>query len=250
MDQMARHDFQNHISGQLNQNLEGVFNQILEMGGLVESQLERALTALQNDDITLAKAVFETESEINREELEIDHQCASVLARQQPAASDLRLIIIAIRISVDLERMADEVVKVAKLVIKMHAADIRCKVLPGYNGLIELLTGGRLMLQAVLNAFARLDLSAIRSVFADEALMDKVFKNAILELSDLFHSSGIDVELLLEMVNALRASERVTDHSENIAESLIYLVRGEDVRDMDSETLSELLRKIEAEASV
>lgn len=247
MEQMARKNFQNHISGQLNKNLEGVFNQILDMGSLVEGQLKRVITAVQSDDDALASVVLEVENDINRGELEIDRQCARVLALQQPAASDLRLIIIAIRISIDLERMADEAVKVAKLVIKMHAADISCKVLPGYNGLVELLLGGQSMLRNVLNAFARLDLSTIRSVFADEVLMDNIFKNSILELSESFKDSVIDVELLLEMVNALRASERVTDHSENIAESIIYLVCGEDVRDMDCKTLDTFLKKIEAD---
>jgi len=84
-------------------------------------------------------------------------------------------------------------------------------------------------------------------VFADEEKMDKVFKNAILELNNSFKGSDIDVELLLEMVNALRASERVTDHSENIAESIVYLVRGRDIRQMDSDKLHEFLTQVEAE---
>jgi len=244
---MERQEFKNHISGQLNQNLEGLFNRILEMGGLVERQLEHVITAVQNGDLALAKEVFQLDKVINREEIEIDRLCASVLARQQPAASDLRLIIMGIRIAIDLERMGDEAVKVAKLVVKMHAADMRCNVLPGYNGLVELVVGGHAMLKNVLDSFARLDLSMVRSVFADEEKMDKVFKNAILELNNSFKGSDIDVELLLEMVNALRASERVTDHSENIAESIVYLVRGRDIRQMDSDKLHEFLTQVEAE---
>lgn len=244
---MERQEFKNHISGQLNQNLEGLFNQILEMGGLVERQLENGILAVQNGDVALAKEVLQLDKIINREEIEIDRLCASVLARQQPAASDLRLIIMGLRIAIDLERMGDEASKVARLVIKMHAANMRCNVLPGYNGLLELLRGGHTMLQTVLNAFARLELSGVRSVFVDEEDMDKVFKNALMELSQSFKASDVDVDLLIEMVNALRASERITDHSENIAESIIYLVRGHDVRQMDSEKLNGFLAQLEAE---
>lgn len=243
---MERQEFKSHISEQLNQNLEGLFNQLLEMGGLVERQLEHVISAVQNGDLALAKEVLQLDKIINREEMEIDRMCASVLARQQPAASDLRLIIMGIRIAIDLERMGDEAVKVAQLVIKMNDADLSCKVLPGYDALVALTIGGHAMLKKVLNAFARLDLSDVRSVFADEVEMDKVFKDGIQIVNDSFKESDLDAELLLAMVNALRASERVTDHSENIAESIIYLVQGQDVRNMDSEKLSEFLTKVES----
>ncbi len=243
---MERQEFKSHISEQLNQNLEGLFNQLLEMGGLVERQLEHVISAVQNGDLALAKEVLQLDKIINREEMEIDRMCASVLARQQPAASDLRLIIMGIRIAIDLERMGDEAVKVAQLVIKMHEADLRCNVLPGYDALVALTIGGHAMLKKVLNAFARLDLSDVRSIFADEVEMDKVFKDGIQIVNDSFKESDLDAELLLAMVNALRASERVTDHSENIAESIIYLVQGQDVRNMDSEKLSEFLTKVES----
>ena len=242
---MERQEFKSHISNQLNQNLEGLFNQILEMGGLVERQLEHVITAVQTGDVALAKEVLKLDKIINREEMEIDRQCASVLARQQPAASDLRLIIMGIRIAIDLERMGDEAVKVAKLVIKMHSSQLRCNVLPGYDALVELSIGGHAMLQKVLNAFARLELKEVSSVFADEEAMDNVFKNGIQIVNDSFKESELDAELLLEMVNALRASERVTDHSENIAESIIYLVQGRDIRNMDSEKLQAFLAKLD-----
>ena len=241
---MERKEFKSHISNQLNQNLEGLFNQILEMGGLVERQLEHVIKAVQSGDVALAKEVLKLDKIINREEMEIDRQCASVLARQQPAASDLRLIIMGIRIAIDLERMGDEAVKVAKLVIKMHSAKLQCSVLPGYKALVALTIGGHAMLQKVLNAFSRLELTEVSSVFADEESMDLVFKNGIQVVNDSFKDSKLDAELLLEMVNALRASERVTDHSENIAESIIYLVQGRDIRNMDSEKLQLFLSQL------
>jgi len=242
---MERQEFKSHISNQLNKNLEGLFNQVLEMGGLVERQLEHVISAVQKGDVALAKEVIKLDKIINHQEMEIDRQCASVLARQQPAASDLRLIIMGIRIAIDLERMGDEAVKVAKLVIKMHSANLRCEVLPGYDALVALTVGGHAMLQKVLNAFARLELKEVSSIFADEEAMDNVFKDGIQIVNDSFKDSDLDAELLLEMVNALRASERVTDHSENIAESLIYLVKGRDIRNMDSEKLQDFLTQLD-----
>ncbi|MDG6773537.1 phosphate signaling complex protein PhoU [Thiomicrorhabdus sp. ZW0627] len=242
---MERTEFKSHISEQLNRNLEDLFNQVLEMGGLVERQLENAVTAVENSDVSLAKEVLQIDKVINKEEMEIDRLCARVLARQQPTASDLRLIIIAIRIAVDLERMGDEVVKTAKLVIKMADSDVVCSELPGYGALLEITSCANTMLKKVLNAFARLELSEVVSVVEDEERMDNSLKAAMVDVLAGFNAHEIAPEYLLEMVYALRASERVTDHAANIAESIVYLVDGRDVRNMDTEKLSELLSSIE-----
>ncbi|WP_373019450.1 phosphate signaling complex protein PhoU [Thiomicrorhabdus sp.] len=242
---MERTEFKSHISEQLNRNLEELFNQVLEMGGLVERQLENAVIAVENADVALAKEVLQIDKVINKEEMEIDRLCARVLARQQPTASDLRLIIIAIRIAVDLERMGDEVVKTAKLVIKMADENIDCKQLPGFNALLEITSCANTMLKKVLNAFARLELSEVISVVDDEERMDERLAHAIKEVTQGFNDSDLPAECLLEMVFALRASERVTDHAANIAESIVYLVDGRDVRNMDTAKLSEFLSTIE-----
>jgi len=242
---MERTEFKSHISEQLNRNLEDLFNQVLEMGGLVERQLEDAVKAVQSGDVTLAKEVLQLDKVINKEEMEIDRLCARVLARQQPTASDLRLIIIAIRIAVDLERMGDEVVKAAKFVIKMGEYDFNCLDLPGYNHLIEITTCANTMLKTVLNAFARLDLSDLMSVIEDEERMDDSLSAATDEVLAGFKESHFAPECLLEMVYSLRASERVTDHAANIAESIIYLVEGRDVRNIDPERLSEFLSNLD-----
>ncbi|MDG6777463.1 phosphate signaling complex protein PhoU [Thiomicrorhabdus sp. zzn3] len=241
---MERTEFKSHISEQLNRNLEDLFNQVLEMGGLIERQLENAVTAVQNADVKLAKQVLKLDKVINNEELEIDRLCARVLARQQPTASDLRLIIIAIRIAVDLERMGDEVVKTAKLVIKMDEEGVACHTLPGFSSLLEITTCANSMLKKVLNAFARLDLSEVMDVMDDEERMDETLKSALAEVTEGFKTSDLPPECLLEMVYSLKASERVTDHAANIAESIVYLVKGQEVRNIDPEKLAEYLQSV------
>jgi phosphate transport system protein len=242
---MERTEFKSHISEQLNRNLEDLFNQVLEMGGLVERQLENAVNAVQKGDVNLAKEVLQIDKLINREEIEIDRLCARILARQQPTASDLRLIIIAIRIAVDLERMGDEVVKTAKLVLATAEQEIHCNQLPGYNALLEIIDCANTMLKNVLNAFARLDLSQIMGIMDDEKRMDVKLKSAMQEVIEGFKQAVIAPECLLDMVYALRASERVTDHAANIAESIVYLVEGREVRSMDSDKLAEFLGKLD-----
>lgn len=246
---MERTEFKEHISEQFNRNLEDLFNQVLEMGGLVERQLENAVSAVQNSDSALAKEVLHLDKVINKEEMEIDRLCARVLARQQPTASDLRLIIMAIRIAVDLERMGDEVVKTARLVITMADCEENCANLPGYNSLLEITNEANRMLKVVLNSFARLDLSEVMRIMDDEERMDVVLKESMEEVVNSFRDPEINPEYLLEMIYALRASERITDHAANIAESIVYLIEGRDVRNMDTQKLSEFLDSMESERS-
>lgn len=241
---MERTEFKTHISEQLNRNLEDLFNLVLEMGGLVERQLENAVKALSNGDVELAKEVLVIDRLINKEEVEIDRLCANVLARQQPTASDLRLIIMAIRIAVDLERMGDEVTKAAKLVVKLSDKGVACPDLPGYAELLEISNTANAMLKQVLNAFARLDLSEVIQILDEEERMDQLLKVAIAKVVDGFHAAQIDPECLLEMVYALKASERVTDHAANIAESVVYLVEGRDIRNIDQQKLTEFLNNL------
>ncbi|MDY0135612.1 MAG: phosphate signaling complex protein PhoU [Thiomicrospira sp.] len=242
---MERKNFGTHVSALYNQYLEDLFNQVLEMGGLVERQLSNAVLAVQNADLDSAREVIALDKLINREEMEIDRLCVRVLARQQPTASDLRLVISAIRIAVDLERMGDEVVKIAKLVINLAGfEDQSCRSLQGYKQLIEISARANDMLKMVLNAFARLDVKDCAAVIEEEERVDDLFKVAMQEVTTRFKQSDSDVECLLELVYALRASERLTDHARNIAESVIYLVNGQDMRNIDAERLSTLLEEL------
>ena len=243
---MNRKEFSTHISEQVNRNLEDLFNQILEMGGLVERQLVDVKHALETNSSESARAAIELDKVINREESIVDYKCATVLARTQPQASDLRLIIIAIRVAIDLERMGDETVKIAQMALSSCDSMQECEALPGYASLIKIMDCSCSMLQTTLNAFSVLNINNIAKVFEDETRMDQELASATLILKEAMSQPNANIDLLLDMYKALRAAERITDHAQNIAESVIYLVKGEDVRNIDSEALAELLASKES----
>ena len=245
---MEKKEFSSHISNQLNRNLEELFHHILEMGGMVENQLDMALTALSNSDVKVAKEVLRFDKTVNQAEMEIDRLCIRVLARQQPTASDLRLILSTIRIAIDLERMGDEICKLAKLVINVNKnEDKHCANFSGYAELVDISTRAREMLKVTLNAFARVSADDAISILDQEDVVDQVYKKACQDVTEQFKKSPDHVECLLDVMTALRASERLSDHVLNIMESIIYLVQGKDVRDMDQERLTKFLEKISGE---
>ncbi|CAN8139417.1 Phosphate-specific transport system accessory protein PhoU [uncultured Thiomicrorhabdus sp.] len=241
---MNRDEFNNHISEQLNRNLEGLFNQVLEMGGIVEQQLADLNQALENNDEEKAHNVLTLDKLINREEMEIDRLCAAVLARQQPTASDLRLIVMAIRIAVDLERMGDEAVKIATMAIAQCKDDGSCSSLPAFDYLKQLMAASSDMLKTTLNGFSRLDTSKTMDIYHEEERMDEVLQLASQEIQEkLAETNDVEtVDIYIKMLLAIRAAERITDHSLNIAESVVYLVRGKDVRQMDEQALAKFLQ--------
>ena len=243
---MNRKEFGSHVSASYNQYLEDLFNQILEMGSLVERQLQTAVQSVQNADLEQAKEVIQLDKLVNREEMEIDRLCVRLLARQQPTASDLRLIVSSIRIAVDLERMGDEVVKISLLVVRLaEKGNLDCQNLQGYKQLIEISARANEMLKNALDAFTRLDIPGAANVIEEEERVDDLFSVAMDEITERFKESHNDVECLLELVYALRAAERLTDHARNIAESIIYLVNGQDMRNMDEKAVSEFLESLQ-----
>jgi phosphate transport system protein len=241
---MERTEFKSHISAQYNRNLEDLFNQVLEMGGLVEDQLSNTIEAIKCENKSLAKEVKQLDKIVNKEEMEIDHLCARVLARQQPTASDLRLIVSAIRIAVDLERIGDEVVNASKLAIKMaKVQDIPCDTLPGFKSLMEMINIDFEMLKKVLTSFAQLDLAGLSDAVDDEQHVTEIKNKALAEIQTSLNNTEELAEYIMQMIYSIRAAERISAHIVNIAESIVYLVKGRDVRNMNSEKLSDFLEK-------
>ena len=243
---MERTEFKSHISEKYNQNLEDLFSLVLEMGGLVESQLGNTLKAVKGEDKSLAKEVKQVDKIVNKEELEIDRICASVLARQQPAASDLRLIVSAIRLAVDLERIGDEVVNVSKLAVKMSAvSDVASRALPGYKQLIDMLSINIEMLKNVLTGFAKLDVKEFVDMIEDEQRISEINSLALQEIKkSLNESQDIDAEYLMQMIYSVRSAERIAAHIVNMGESIVYLVNGDNVRNLKPEKLSQFLKDL------
>ena len=216
-----------HISQQFNAELEDVRSHLLAMGGLVEKQVNDAVSALIDADSGLAQQVRDVDQQINQMERSIDEECVRILARRQPAASDLRLIISISKSVIDLERIGDEATKIAKRAIEL------CESGEAPKGYVEIRHIGeqvRKMVQEALDAFARYDADLALSVAQYDKTVDREYKSALRELVTYMMEDPRSISRVLSVIWALRSLERIGDHARNIAELVIYLVRGTDVR--------------------
>ena len=233
-----------HISRRYNQDLENIFNKVLAMGGHVEEQMSRAFEALRKSDAVMAKEVVGLDRFINRQEVNIVEMCVRVLARQQPAAIDLRLIMAALRIVIDLERVGDEITKLSRVVINLNDSDnVDCASIPGYDHLVEMTVCAQEMLKITLDAFANLDVKKALTLLPKEAAADEEYRAAQKLMREHMMANPSQIPSMLDLLNALRAMERVTDHSLNIAEHVFYVVEGSDMRQISSERLADIANK-------
>ena len=216
-----------HISQQFNEELEDVRSKVLQMGGMVEDQLANAVNALISGDIALAKDVVAQDKAINAMELEIDEDCTRIVARRQPAATDLRLVMAVIRTINDLERMGDEVKRIGKMVGDeldgILEEDVRLEI-EYMGGLV------RGMLHDVLDAFARTDAQAAVDVARTDKKVDAKYRAITRHLMTYMAQDHGAIPNVLNILWAARALERLGDRCQNIAEYVIYLVLGRDVR--------------------
>ncbi len=230
-----------HISRQFNEELEDIRNRVLTMGGLVEEQIDRAARALAKRDVELAHQVEETDDEVNFLERSIDEECQRILARRQPAATDLRLIITVIKTITDLERMGDETQKLGRMARRMAEDDTKAA-----EGVAEIenLAGhvGR-MLHEALDAFARLDPEAALKVVQDDARVDREYESILRQCITFMMEDPRTVRRVLDTIWSARALERIGDHARNIGEYVIYLVGGEDVRHVPMDQIEEAATK-------
>ncbi len=224
---LKQEDYLQHISGQFNAELEALRNQMLEMGGKVEQQLHNAVDALVRMDTGEAESIINRDHEVNQMEMSIDDQCASILARRQPAASDLRLVIAIIKVNTDLERVGDEAAKIARQAVRLTEAG------NSPSNFIEIRhIGTRVadMLRRSLDAFARLDVQAAVDVVKSDGIVDKEYGSALRSLMTFMMEDPRAIGAIINEMWALRSLERIGDHASNIAEHVVYLVRGMDVR--------------------
>jgi phosphate transport system protein len=216
-----------HISRQFNEELEDIRNKVLQMGGIVEEQLGRAIKALVEGNTKLAKQVVIDDYRVNALEVEIDEECTRIVARRQPAASDLRLVMAVIKTITDLERIGDEAKRVARMVEEelngAMAEDVRHE-LEHMGNLV------REMLRMILDAFARMDVeSAVRVVKADNRV-DVKYVSITRQLMTYMAQDPKSIPRILNILWAARALERMGDRCGNIAEYIFYLVHGRDIR--------------------
>ncbi|CAA0088558.1 Phosphate-specific transport system accessory protein PhoU [Halioglobus japonicus] len=224
---LKKEDYQQHISAKFNSELESLRNHMLSMGGKVEQQLVTALDAVMKMDSGEAELIVRRDSEVNQMEMAIDDECATIIARRQPTASDLRLVIAIIKVNRDLERIGDEAAKVAKQAVRM-SEDGRSP-----SNFIEIKHIGAMvgvMLRQALDAFARLDVDQAVEVVKGDDKVDKEYGSAMRSLITFMVEDPRNIGVILNEMWALRSLERIGDHACNIAEHVIYLVRGLDVR--------------------
>jgi len=226
-----------HISGQFNTELENIRNQVMQMGGLIEQQLADALTAMSENDVELAHQVILKDNEVNKFETVVDEDCSRIIAKRQPAASDLRLILSIMKAINELERIGDRVVSIAKMVIDNHGER---KVPP----LIGLENMGQIVLKMLhnsLDAFTRLDLNSAISVYNEDKKVNRQYESILRELMTFMMEDPRSVPFVLKVLASARAIERIGDRCQNICEHIVYLVKGIDVRHATDEEINSLI---------
>ncbi|WP_291995303.1 phosphate signaling complex protein PhoU [Candidatus Accumulibacter sp. ACC003] len=217
-----------HLSKQFDLELEHIRSRILQMGGLVERQLVAAIEAFSSGSLETMEQVIDSDSEVNAHEVGIDEECTLLIARRQPTARDLRLVMAVSRIVTDLERSGDKAAKIANMSRKLQRAG-RQRI----PRLSDIHHCGRLatdMLQGALDALARMDVDAAQQVIGADKALDEAFNAILRQLITYMLEDPRTITEALDIIWIAKAIERVGDHATNIAENVIYIVSGVDVR--------------------
>lgn len=229
-----------HISHQFNAEMQNLRNHVMNMGGLVEQQILAAAEALQTRDAAAAEKVIREDHKVNAMEVSIDEECAQILARRQPAASDLRMVVAVIKTITDLERIGDEAEKIAFMAVHMSERDSSYQ--PRYAGVQHLSKHVSTMVHDTLDAFARLDVAAALNVLKSDEVVDAEYQAFMRQMITYMMEDPRTISEVLDIVWAARALERIGDHAKNICEYVIYLVKGKDIRHIDIEKIEKDIR--------
>jgi len=223
-----------HIAKQFDADLENIRSRVLQMGGLVEQQIVHAFEALDSGDLALAEQVIATDHDVNRHEVELDEACAHLIARRQPAASDLRMIMAVIKTITDLERVGDEAKKIAKRARTLHSGDM--PFVPRVE-LRHVSAAAVAMLRQALDAFARTDSTVSAQIARQDKEVDAEFKAIMRQLITFMMEDPRMISSSLEVLFIAKAVERIGDHAKNISEYVVYMVKGRDVRHIGLEAI-------------
>jgi phosphate transport system protein len=218
-----------HFSKRYDEELESMRSRILQMGGLVESQLKTALDAFERADTGMAQSAIVADKRVNELEIDLDRAVGNVIARRQPTAGDLRMVMGVAKTITDLERIGDEATKIARAVQWLREKESSTRV----NRIPDIRTSGEMaasMLHRSLDAFARVDAQAAASIISDDYGVDERFRAILRQLITFMMEDPRTISASLDTVWVAKAIERIGDHAKNIAEHVIYISRGEDVR--------------------
>ena len=229
-----------HLSTQFDSELNGVSSRVMELGGLVESQIRQAIYALAQFNADAAIDVMATEARVNAMEVDIDRELSSIIARRQPTARDLRLLIAISKTTANLERVGDEANKIARMV-KSIIDNGAPRTLPASELRVasDLASG---LLRKALDAFARLDTATAVSILKEDDLIDKEFDGFVRKLITYMMEDPRTISASLDLLFLATAIERIGDHAKNIAEFIIYVVKGADVRHSSIEEIESALK--------
>ncbi|MFU8787943.1 MAG: phosphate signaling complex protein PhoU [Methylobacter sp.] len=228
-----------HISGQFNKELEDVRNKVLTMGGLVEQQIELAVTAFSTGDVEMAELVIKQDNQVDALEMAIDQECMQILALRQPAAFDLRLLITVIKVINELERVGDMAERIAEMAIQLSSADSKRDQYYELEHMADLVQE---MLHGALDVFARMNIEDVTTITGLDENVDREYGSIIRQLITRMMEDPRNITRMLDVLWIARSLERIGDHACNICEHLIYMVKGEDVRHLTQEELEKKMK--------
>ncbi len=217
-----------HISAQFDTELNGVSSRVMALGGQVESQIHQAIYALSQFSAEAADRVLQIEDKVNGMEVEIDRDIASIIGRRQPTARDLRLLMAISKTTANLERAGDEASKIARMVKSIIASGAGRQLPTSDLRVAADLAAG--LLRKALDAFARLDTTAAVSILKEDDLIDQEFDGFVRKLITYMMEDPRTISASLDLLFVAKAVERIGDHAKNVAELIIYIVKGADVR--------------------
>ena len=228
--------YKSHISSVFNAELEDVRQRVLAMGGLVEQQIVDAARAIKEGDADLAAAVIKGDDKVNLLEVSIDDECSRILARRQPTASDLRLVYAVIKTITDLERIGDEAEKIARMAVDLAKDhDHKGGPLPEIHHMARHVSQ---LVRDSLDAFARMDAESALAVAQEDVNIDREYEALLRQCITFMMEDPRTIRRVLDVMWSVRALERIGDHARNIAEYVIYFVKGKDVRHLGLEAMA------------
>jgi phosphate transport system protein len=231
-----------HLSTQFDAELSGISTRVLEMGGMVESQVARSVYALTNFSAEIAADVLATEERVNQTEIEIDRDLSTIIARRQPTARDLRLLIAISKTIANLERVGDEAARIARTVQRLLSTGVSSRLRLPVKDLAYEAELAVAQLRKALDAFARLDVDKAVEVLKADDLIDQEFEGLMRKLITFMMEDPRTISSSIDLVFVAKAIERVGDHAKNLAEQIIYIVKGTDVRHNSVDNVESLVR--------